>query len=57
MSDMPLEEEEEEEDMGHMPPLNQSRFERMHEQLINFEEEDDGWQDVRNSEDIGEKEA
>ncbi|CAL8330432.1 unnamed protein product [Merluccius merluccius] len=42
MSDMPLEEEE---DMGHMPPLNQSRFERMHEQLINFEEEDDGWQD------------
>ncbi|CAL8331281.1 unnamed protein product [Lota lota] len=36
MSDMPTEE-----DMGTMPPLNQSRFEQLH----NFEEEDDGWQD------------
>ena len=43
MSDMPTEEE----DVGPVPPLNQSRLERTHEALHNFEEEDDGWQDVR----------
>ena len=43
MGDMPTEEEA----MGSVPPLNQSRFERTHETLHNFEEEDDGWQDVR----------
>ncbi|XP_059903637.1 uncharacterized protein LOC132454350 isoform X4 [Gadus macrocephalus] len=41
MGDMPTEEEA----MGSVPPLNQSRFERTHETLHNFEEEDDGWQD------------
>ena len=52
MSDMPTEEE----DMGPVAPLNQSRFERTHEQLHNFEEEDDGWQDVSNVPGWGERE-
>lgn len=44
MSDMVNEEEE-----GHVPPLSQSRYERMQEQYNNLEEEDDQWQSVRDS--------
>ncbi|KAM9314519.1 LIM and calponin homology domains-containing protein 1-like isoform 2-T2 [Pholidichthys leucotaenia] len=33
-----------EEDIGHLPPLSQSRYERVHEQYINFQEEEDHWQ-------------
>ncbi|KAF7666739.1 hypothetical protein LDENG_00093160 [Lucifuga dentata] len=41
MSDMQNEEE-----VGHLPPLSQSRFEHVHEQCNNFqEEEEDQWQD------------
>ncbi|KAM4603338.1 uncharacterized protein ACJ7VT_018055 [Polymixia lowei] len=34
-----------EEEAGHIQPLNQSRFERMHEQFNNNQDEDDQWQD------------
>lgn len=37
-----------EEEVGHLPPLSQSRHERMHEQYSSFREEEDHWQDVRN---------
>ncbi|XP_035813898.2 LIM and calponin homology domains-containing protein 1-like isoform X4 [Amphiprion ocellaris] len=40
MSDMLNEEE-----VGHLPPLSQSRYERMHEQYHNFQEDEDHWQD------------
>ncbi|TDH16354.1 hypothetical protein EPR50_G00019030 [Perca flavescens] len=33
-----------EEEVGHLPPLSQSRYERMHEQYNNFQEDDDHWQ-------------
>ncbi|XP_059190241.1 LIM and calponin homology domains-containing protein 1a [Centropristis striata] len=33
-----------EEEVGHLPPLSQSRHERMHEQYNNFQEDDDHWQ-------------
>ncbi|XP_034388978.1 LIM and calponin homology domains-containing protein 1a [Cyclopterus lumpus] len=33
-----------EEEVEHLPPLSQSRYERMHEQYNNFEEDDDHWQ-------------
>lgn len=36
-----------EEDGGHLPPLSQSRYERMHEQYNSFLEEEDHWRDVR----------
>ncbi|XP_049900716.1 LIM and calponin homology domains-containing protein 1-like isoform X3 [Epinephelus moara] len=39
MSDMLNEDE-----VGHLPPLSQSRYERMHEQYNNFQEDDDHWQ-------------
>ncbi|XP_037621258.1 LIM and calponin homology domains-containing protein 1-like isoform X3 [Sebastes umbrosus] len=39
MSDMLNEEE-----VGYLPPLSQSRNERMHEQYNNFQEDDDHWQ-------------
>ncbi|XP_063740705.1 LIM and calponin homology domains-containing protein 1-like isoform X2 [Eleginops maclovinus] len=32
-----------EEEVGHLPPLSQSRNERMHEQHNNFQEDDDHW--------------
>lgn len=35
-----------EEEQGLLPPMSQSRYERMHEQYNNFQEEDDHWQDV-----------
>ncbi|XP_040891898.1 LIM and calponin homology domains-containing protein 1-like isoform X2 [Toxotes jaculatrix] len=34
-----------EEEVEHLPPLSQSRYERMHEQYNSFREEDDHWQD------------
>ncbi|XP_051801496.1 LIM and calponin homology domains-containing protein 1-like isoform X2 [Acanthochromis polyacanthus] len=34
-----------EEEVGHLPPLSQSRYERMHEQYNNFQEDEDHWQD------------
>ncbi|XP_029363390.1 LIM and calponin homology domains-containing protein 1-like isoform X3 [Echeneis naucrates] len=34
-----------EEEVGYLPPLSQSRHERMHEQYISFQEEDEHWQD------------
>ncbi|XP_041641242.1 LIM and calponin homology domains-containing protein 1-like isoform X2 [Cheilinus undulatus] len=34
-----------EEEGGHLPPLSQSRYERMHEQYNNFVEEEDHWRD------------
>ncbi|XP_028259077.1 LIM and calponin homology domains-containing protein 1-like isoform X2 [Parambassis ranga] len=34
-----------EEELGHLPPMSQSRYERMHEQYNNFQEEEDHWQD------------
>lgn len=37
-----------EEEVGHLPPLSQSRYERMHEQYNSLLEEEDHWQDVRN---------
>ncbi|XP_076584067.1 LIM and calponin homology domains-containing protein 1-like isoform X5 [Chaetodon auriga] len=40
MSDMLNEEE-----VGHLPPLSQSRYERMHEQYNSFLEDEDHWQD------------
>ncbi|XP_070684312.1 LIM and calponin homology domains-containing protein 1-like [Pempheris klunzingeri] len=40
MSDMLNEEE-----VGHLPSLSQSRYERMHEQYNNFLEDEDHWQD------------
>ncbi|TNN89620.1 LIM and calponin y domains-containing protein 1 [Liparis tanakae] len=33
-----------EEEVEHLPPLSQSRYERMHEQSNNFQEDDDQWQ-------------
>lgn len=42
MSDMLNEDE-----VGHLPPLSQSRYERMHEQYNNFQEDEDQWQNVR----------
>lgn len=42
MSDMVNEEE-----VGHLPSLSQSRHERMNEQYSSFQEEEDHWQDVR----------
>lgn len=36
-----------EEEVEHLPPLSQSRYERMHEQYNSFLEEEDHWQDVR----------
>ncbi|KAM9769117.1 LIM and calponin homology domains-containing protein 1a isoform 5-T5 [Menidia menidia] len=34
-----------EEEVGHLPTLSQSRYERMHEQYNSFKEEEDHWQD------------
>ncbi|CAN9510251.1 unnamed protein product [Ophioblennius macclurei] len=34
-----------EDEVGHLPPLSQSRHERMHEQYNSFKEEEDHWQD------------
>ncbi|XP_026159145.1 LIM and calponin homology domains-containing protein 1-like isoform X11 [Mastacembelus armatus] len=34
-----------EEEVGHLPPLSQSRYERMHEQYNNFQEDEEHWQD------------
>ncbi|XP_070834488.1 LIM and calponin homology domains-containing protein 1-like isoform X2 [Chaetodon trifascialis] len=34
-----------EEEVGHLPPLSQSRYERMHEQYNSFVEDEDHWQD------------
>nr|XP_020447392.1 LIM and calponin homology domains-containing protein 1-like isoform X8 [Monopterus albus] len=34
-----------EEEPGHLTPLSQSRYERMHEQYNNFREDEDHWQD------------
>ncbi|XP_029949152.1 LIM and calponin homology domains-containing protein 1-like isoform X5 [Salarias fasciatus] len=34
-----------EDEVGHLPPLSQSRYERMHEQYNSFKEEEDHWQD------------
>ncbi|XP_068177658.1 LIM and calponin homology domains-containing protein 1-like isoform X2 [Antennarius striatus] len=34
-----------EEEVGYLPPLSQSRHERMHEQYNNFMEDEDHWQD------------
>ncbi|KAM9363727.1 LIM and calponin homology domains-containing protein 1-like [Symphorus nematophorus] len=34
-----------EEEVGHLPPLSQSRYERMHEQYNSFMEDEDHWQD------------
>uniref|UniRef100_A0A3B4ZIN5 LIM and calponin homology domains-containing protein 1-like n=1 Tax=Stegastes partitus TaxID=144197 RepID=A0A3B4ZIN5_9TELE len=34
-----------EEEVGHLPPMSQSRYERMHEQYNNFQEDEDHWQD------------
>ncbi|XP_035516855.1 LIM and calponin homology domains-containing protein 1-like [Morone saxatilis] len=34
-----------EEEVGHLPPLSQSRHERMHEQYNSFLEDEDHWQD------------
>lgn len=42
MSDMLNEDE-----VGRLPSLSQSRYERMHEQYNNFLEDEDHWQDVR----------
>lgn len=36
-----------EDEMGHLSTLGQSRFERMQEQYNNFVEEEEHWQDVR----------
>lgn len=36
-----------EEDVGHLPSLSQSRYERMHEQYNSFVEDEEHWQDVR----------
>uniref|UniRef100_A0A3B4WWC3 LIM and calponin homology domains 1a n=1 Tax=Seriola lalandi dorsalis TaxID=1841481 RepID=A0A3B4WWC3_SERLL len=33
-----------EEEVGHLPPLSQSRYERMHEQYNSFQEDEDHWQ-------------
>ncbi|XP_042340961.1 LIM and calponin homology domains-containing protein 1-like isoform X4 [Plectropomus leopardus] len=33
-----------EEEVGHLPPLSLSRYERMHEQYNNFQEDEDHWQ-------------
>lgn len=35
-----------EEEVGHLPSLSQSRHEHMHEQYNNFLEDEDHWQDV-----------
>lgn len=42
MSDMLNEEE-----VGHLPPLSQSRYERMHEQYNSCLEDEEHWQNVR----------
>lgn len=42
MSDMLNEDE-----VGHLPTLSQSRYERMQEQYSNFQDDDDQWQNVR----------
>lgn len=42
MSDMLNEDE-----VGHLPTLSQSRYERMHEQYNNFQDDEDQWQNVR----------
>lgn len=34
------------EEVGHLPSLSQSRHEHMHEQYNNFLEDEDHWQDV-----------
>ena len=44
MSDMVNEEE-----VGHLPTLSQSRYEHMHEQYNSLREDEDHWQDVRDS--------
>jgi len=36
-----------EEEVEHLPPLSQSRYERRHEQSNNFQDDDDHWQSVR----------
>lgn len=36
-----------EDEVGLLPTLSQSRHERMHEQYNSFMEEEDHWQDVR----------
>lgn len=36
-----------EEEVEHLPPLSQSRYEHMHEQYNSFVEEEDHWRDVR----------
>lgn len=36
-----------EEEVGHVPPLSLSRYERMHEQYNNFVEDEEHWQGVR----------
>lgn len=36
-----------EEEVGYLPPMSQSRHERMHEQYNSFVEEEDHWRDVR----------
>ncbi|KAM7394447.1 hypothetical protein PAMP_021251 [Pampus punctatissimus] len=33
-----------EDEVGHLPPLSQSRYERMHEQYSNFQDDEDQWQ-------------
>lgn len=35
-----------EEEVGYLPPLSQSRYERMQEQYNNFLEDEDHWQNV-----------
>ncbi|XP_034542814.1 LIM and calponin homology domains-containing protein 1-like isoform X2 [Notolabrus celidotus] len=34
-----------EDEVGHLPPMSQSKYERMHEQYNNFPEEEDHWRD------------
>lgn len=36
-----------EEEVGYLPPMSQSRHERMHEQYNSFLEDEEHWQDVR----------
>lgn len=36
-----------EDEVGHLPHISQSRYERMQEQYNSFREEENEWQDVR----------
>lgn len=36
-----------EEEVGYLPPMSQSRHERMHEQYNSFQEDEEHWRNVR----------